>query len=279
MAWSKVKTIIILILLTLNLFLLGLVGYIQLHSARYQAAALREAAAVLERSSIQVDPGILPAEMPLRTVTMTRDTEREAALAAALLGTDTEIRSTAGGLHIYEAAAGNASFRSSGEFSVTFTQPRSLPSGASPLEQVRGILDGLGLEIWQAEEQGSTVAVVQSLDGTPVFPSASTGQSAGASFSFNEAGRLSMVSGRLALGRTAEDPAGQEALTVPTVLIAFFNFILDSGDACHAIYEVLPVYRASSMSDPVSLIPAWRISTDTGDYFLDAATAEVVRAS
>lgn len=279
MSWSKLKTIIILILLLLNLFLLVLVGANRLRAARYDAAALSGAASVLELNGIQVDRGSLPSAMELSAVIAARDTRREAALADALLGDGVRADDPAGGLYVYRSPVGSATFRSNGEFSVTFTDPLPVPQGSDRPSQARSLLSGL--ELWQIDERGDTLTAVQQLDGSPVFPTASsTGQpTAGILFLYDGQGRLTQISGRLCLGDTAPDPEAQEPITVPTALIAFYNFIVDNGDVCQSIEQMQPVYRTVTMTDPVHLSPAWRITTDTGEYFLDAATGEVTRAA
>lgn len=280
MSWSKLKTIIILILLFLNLFLLGLVGSNQLRSARYEASALSEAAAVLELNGIHVDREALPSAMTLSASTAARDIHREEALAKALLGGEVEANASGGGFYVYSAEAGSASFRSSGEFSVDLRQPLPPPADGDRCGQVRTLLEGLGLELWRVDEDGDAVTAVQSLRGAPVFPVSAVGQtSTGATFLYNEDGYLYAVSGRLFLGDVSADSEPSKPLTVPTALIAFFNFVMDSGDVCQSIREMIPVYRAAALTDPVRLTPVWRIVTDTADYFLDAATGEVTRTS
>ena len=111
MSWSKLKTIIIYILLLLNLFLLGLVGMNRLRARRYQTAALTEAAAVLARNNIQVQWEQLPREMKLPAVTLTRDLQKEEQLVRLFLGEDVAVSASGGGLYIYEGTEGTASFR------------------------------------------------------------------------------------------------------------------------------------------------------------------------
>lgn len=281
MSWSKLKTIIIIILLLLNLFLLGLVGFIHLRSARYAAAALSEAAAVLQLNGIQVQTDALPASMELKTVTVARDLQPEAALAAALLGEDVQSQSSGGGLYVYHSPLGEASFRSSGEFSVTFTQPGPAAEGEYTA-LVRSLLEELDLDLWQVEASDSTVTASQSLNGAPLYSGGilSMSQSAiAAAFTFDDGGRLQSVSGRFLMGAITVESESREPLSIPTVLISFFNFTVDSGEVCQAIRSVTPAYRASATSDPTRLTPVWHITTDTGDYFLDAYTAEVTRSA
>lgn len=86
MSWSKLKTIIILILLILNLFLFSLVAFLQVQSARYEASALSQALEVLTQSGISIDASALPESMDLPTLSVARDTVREQEVAEQLAG-------------------------------------------------------------------------------------------------------------------------------------------------------------------------------------------------
>lgn len=272
MSWSKLKTIMIYILLLLNLFLLGLVGMNRLRARRYQTTALTEAAAVLTRNSIQVRQEDLPREMKLPAAVAIRDLEKEEQLVRAFLGEDIRASASGGGLYVYEGEAGTASFRGNGEFTITYSRPSDW--GATPRE----MMEQLGLDMGRTWEEEGLSAVEQSLNGVPVYPSGSGGGqgAAGMAFEYDGIGRLRSVSGRLLLGKLTSSQE-EQPISVSTALIAFFNFVVDSGDLCRELTGMTPVYRAAA-GEPVHLTPAWRVSTDTGDYFVDAVSAEVTRA-
>lgn len=271
MSWSKLKTIMIYILLLLNLFLLGLVGMNRLRARRYQAAAVTEAAAVLTRNNIQVKREDLPTEMKLPAAVAIRDLEKEEQLVRIFLGEDIRTSASGGGLYVYEGEAGTASFRGNGEFTITYNSPGDWT--ITPRE----MMERLDLEIGRTWERDGLSAVEQSLNGVPVYPSGSSGQgAAGMIFEFDSLGQLRGVSGRLLLGKLTSSQE-EQPISVSTALIAFFNFVVDSGDLCRELTGMTPVYRAAA-GEPVHLTPAWRVSTDTGDYFVDAVSAEVSRA-
>lgn len=271
MSWSKLKTIMIYILLLLNLFLLGLVGMNRLRAQRYQTAALTEAAAVLTQNNIQVRREDLPTQMKLPAAVAVRDLEKEEQLVRAFLGEDIRVSASGGGLYVYEGEAGTASFRGNGEFSITYNGPRDW--SAAPRE----MMERLDLDVGRTWEEEGLAAAEQSLNGVPVYPSGSGNQgAAGMLFEFDSQGLLRGVSGRLLLGKLTSSQA-EQSITVSTALIAFFNFVVDSGDLCRELTGMTPVYRAAA-GEPVHLTPAWRVSTDTGDYFVDAVSAEVSRA-
>ena len=271
MSWSKLKTIMIYILLLLNLFLLGLVGTNRLRARRYQTAALTEAAAVLTRNNIQVRHEDLPREMKLPAAVAIRDLEKEEQLVRAFLGEDIRISASGGGLYVYEGEGGSASFRGNGEFTITYSSPSDW--SITPQE----MMERLDLDIGRAWEEEGFAAAEQNLNGVPVYPSGSGSQgAAGMTFEFDSHGQLCSVSGRLLLGKLTTSQE-EQPISVSTALIAFFNFVVDSGDLCREPTGMTPVYRAAA-GEPVHLTPAWRVSTDTGDYFVDAVSAEVSRA-
>lgn len=269
MSWSKLKTIIIYILLLLNLFLLGLVGMNRLRARRYQTAALTEAAAVLARNNIQVQWEQLPREMKLPAVTLTRDLQKEEQLVRSFLGEDVTVSASGGGLYIYEGTEGTASFRGNGEFAVACAVPGS--QGVTPRE----LMGRLDLDTGRAWEEEDSCTAEQSLNSVPVYAAGSSVQGpAGLTLTYDGEGRLRAASGRLYLGKPAAEQ--EETVSVSTALMAFLNFVVENGDVCGEIVEMSPVYRAGG--DPVRLTTAWLIRTDTGGYFVDAATSEVSRA-
>lgn len=271
MSWSRLKTIIIYILILLNLFLLALVGMNRLRARHYQTEALTEAAAVLERNNIHVQWEQLPREMKLPAVTLTRDLEKEEQLVRAFLGENVTASASGGGLYVYTAGSdsGTASFRGNGEFSVTCSEP--LSQSATPRE----LMNQLGLDIGRAWEEEGVSAAEQSLNGVPVYSAGSSVQGpAGMTLSYDSEGRLYAASGRLYLGKPTSEQEG--TVSVSTALMAFLNFVVENGDVCGEITDMAPVYRAEG--DPVRLTTAWLIRTDTGGYFVDAVSTEVSRA-
>ena len=58
--WSKLKNIIILILLLVNLFLLAMTGVQERDSVQYQEQALADAVTVLEKNGIHISAETIP---------------------------------------------------------------------------------------------------------------------------------------------------------------------------------------------------------------------------
>ena len=117
MEWSKVKNIIILLLLLVNGFLLVLVGMRREETENYQASALAQAVEVLERSGIQVFQEGLEDALDMSPLSVERNLEREGALAGALLGETVEPKNQGGGLYAYRGNRGEVSIRAGGAIS------------------------------------------------------------------------------------------------------------------------------------------------------------------
>ena len=72
MEWSKLKNIILLLLVSVNAFLLILVGVQESRAARYEEDTRQAAVRVLEQSGITFGPERVPQEAGLSPLTVTR---------------------------------------------------------------------------------------------------------------------------------------------------------------------------------------------------------------
>ena len=96
MEWSKIKTIILIILAGTNLILFSFVMRQDLQSRSVQQQTRQEAIAFLEKNGVAVDESIIPKSAALQPQQVERDREREPELAQALLGSQVEERSLGG---------------------------------------------------------------------------------------------------------------------------------------------------------------------------------------
>lgn len=270
MAWSKLKNIIILILLLFNLFLLVLIAGQQMRTARYEADTLSQTVEALALNGIAVGEDALPGNMTLAPLTVLHDSTTEPSVARILLDNEDIISARSGALNIYSSVSGNLNFRSSGEFSATLSAPWT---GFDSMEgHTAALLEQLSLSVWSTTVSLSdyTVTAIPSLDGAPIF-------NAPVILTYNESVLLSMA-GYLP-GQAAPD-SGQTAITVPTALIAVLEYVLEHGTVCRSIDRMTPGYTAAaSLSDSVRLTPCWLVETDTANYYVDALTGAVTPVS
>lgn len=274
MEWRRVKNIIILILVIVNVALLILVGARRSEVRRYEQSALKRTLQVLEERGIAVAESALPTRDSAQPRTTGRSIAQEGKLASALLGEQVEGVNLGGGLYTYRTGGGQVSIRPGGELSAALNDaPRWHTS--DPPAQAAGLLDEMGVtaERVSAELTDGTGRLVfrQLVEKTPVFSCQVT--------FYYESGRLTTLTGSLlAIEDAPEEQA--ELLTLPTVLMRFLEGVLESGDVCTSILLVEPGYRTTlSFSGAVRLSPAWLISTNTADYYVDGITGELTRVS
>lgn len=127
MEWPKLKNIILVILAMTNLCLFFFVAQREWQQYHFQNQARKDVVAFLASRSITVDPDILPRDRDtLPPLTVVRDLEQEATLAARLLGSDVERQVSGGAVYRYSGQNGSIQFHNDGPFLP------ALPKGLSP---------------------------------------------------------------------------------------------------------------------------------------------------
>ena len=271
MEWSKLKNIIILILLLANLFLLVMVGAQEHSTVRTQEKAITDALAVLEHNGILLHREVIPDRIVLPPMSVTRDQESEAALAEELLGS-CAVSHLGGGRFLYESELGQAEFRSNGNFSFLFFKGEHVAEHGNPDAHAVSTMARIGFSgaPVSREEDGTqvTVTLCQSHLEIPVF-------SCQVSLQYRE-NALRSITGQRLMGSPSAD-SDNTSITVPTALLRILNGITDLGDICSEITEITPGYLLSS-ADSLRMIPVWQVTTDTGIYTLNTLTGALDRA-
>ena len=274
MEWSKIKNIIILLLVLLNGFLLVLVASRESKNARYEEETRAGALSALERSGVAFAPEKLPADLELTPLTVSRSRESEQAMAEALLGT-VEREDIGGSVRVvYTGAHGSASFSSDGRFEFTLDGQARPLDGRMPAQDAAECLKLLGLEAEQTAARGDGGADVlvfrQTWEGAPLFSCQIT-------LTYRD-GALRRIEGERLSGSAA--PAEGTTLDTPTVLLRFLAGMNEAGYVCSRIDGMTAGYLASvSAARPVvQLSPVWYIATDTGAYYVDGLTGALSQA-
>lgn len=274
MEWPKLKNIIILILLLVNVFLLIMVGAQERDSAQHREQTITDAVSVLERNGIRLDRTRVPEELDLTPMTVERDQESEAALAAALLGECTA-SDLGSGRYAYQGKQGWAEFRSNGSFNITFYD------GAWKVEESGGeethaltTMEQVGLTgvLVSRKESGGqvTLSLRQTWQEVPVYSCQITLEYAN--------GCLQSIAGQRLMGTPQPSGDKSELISVPTALLRVLNGINNLGDICNEITAMTPGYLLAASADATRLIPMWYVTTDTGAYSLNALTGVLERA-
>lgn len=262
MRWSKIKNIIILLLIVVNGFLLAQVGLRTWRSRRDERETRERMVAILERNDIAFLPGEVPGELELteRRVTVSAPGQAE---AAALVG-EAAVRETVGARVTYEGLMGRVVCSSSGEIEARFN------SGAVPEARGEELLEALGLQVRETGREtgfGSTVVTyIQLWDGAPV-PGLTV--------------RLTLWDGcieSLSLHRlagTEEELPGEETITAVTALTRLLDELnRGEGYVCSQVTDMYPGYTHSG-TGTVTLTPAWFVETDTWRFVVDGYTGAI----
>ena len=273
MEWSKIKNIVLLMLLAVNLFLLVLVADQERKSAAYQEEARTGAVEILAAANIYMDPEALPPESRLYTMAVERDRTTEDTMAQVLLGETTKSGDL--GPVTYSGASGEGQFLSDGKFSFSF-DPGSMPAGEkTPEEHGRQLLEKAGYQcqVLERREQADRtvlVTVQQLWDGSPVFNSV-------AELSYSD-GSLRSIRGQRLMGNP-EPEAGSEPLDVATILLRFLSGVQDGGYVCSEIVSMSAGYEVTmSSTGSAALEPVWLITTNTVPFYVDGTDGTVRQA-
>lgn len=273
MEWSKIKNIVLLMLLAVNLFLLVLVADQERKSAAYQEEARAGAVEILEAANIHMDPERLPPESALRTMSVERDRTMEDAMAQTLLAETSKSGDL--GPVTYSGAQGEGQFLSDGKFSFTFSGEGLAAGKESPAEHGQKLLEKAGYECQvlsvQEKEDGTILVTMQQLwDGSPVFNSTAD--------LIYEDGSLRSIRGQRLMGRP-EPEAGTEPLDVATILLRFLSGVQDGGYVCSEIRGMTAGYEVTlSSTGSAALEPVWLITTNTVPFYVDGTDGTVRQA-
>lgn len=272
MRWSKIKNIILLLLVVVNVCLLVMVGLRAGRTARSERETRERMITILERGGIAFAPEEVPGAMPLSSLRVTASPMGEAE-AALLVGPVSKV-ATVGSRILYTGEKGTVTFSPTGEASAEFDAAAWPLDGTDADQAGAELLEALGLRVQEEsrETQGSTLwlTFTQLWEGTPVPNLAVT-------LTYQD-GALRQLSGRWLTG-TAERAAGENLLTASTALSRFLEALNKEGYVCSGITEMYAGYAAGG-TGLVTLTPAWYIETDTWPwrYAVDAVTGAVTAA-
>ena len=272
MSTSKLKNIILMVLVVLNFFFLALVISDNITERSTRRRTIENLATILADNGI-----VLAAELPeLAAPTLqrtSRDAYADATLSRAVLG-DCEPIDAGGSATIYAGERGTATFNLRGEFLVEFYDGYALRgSDSDPAKAVRSLLGKMRVDATQpvitagAQTAGSeTITAVCLYRNLPTYNCVIT-------FEF-ERGLLTRITGRRPSGVTEAARTTERGL--PTVMLGFLRHIIDAELRVTKITDVSVGYSLNvGAFGAGELVPVWRIETDDGDFLIDAMTGEI----
>lgn len=273
MRWSKIKNIIILLLVIVNVFLLGLVGIRAWRTEQGARETRERMVEILAKNGIEFLPEEVPGELELASWQVNTEGLGQSQ-AAALMGAIGETETTATGA-TYMGQRGTVTFSADGGVEASF-----LPGGWSvdrerldaAVTEMLGALEVTSAQVTDRREEDDavTVTVTQLWEGAPVFGQKLT--------FFWQGGEFIYLSGHCLRG-SGELTAAGGSITAPTALTRFLTALNDGGYVCSQITDLYAGYLSSG-SGTVSLTPAWFIETDVWprQFVVDGLTGAVTAA-
>lgn len=262
----QLKNVIIIILLLVNGFLVGSLVSRSTAARTAQSRSAQQLAELFDADGIQLDPDSIPSEEPPASRVLTRDSALERTAADHLLSGGLR-RSEQAGVCSYSGAKGAALFRENGSFEAAGT----LASGNGE-DFCRAFCRDFHYAVSsvQVDEDGSgAVTALREYGGLTVSNCVVT-------FTL-EQGAVTAVRGTLLPDASVESAAGdQSPLSAQAALTAFLDMRRETGAVASSITDISLCYELqSSAAAPMSLVPAWRIATDTVSYYVNCITGVV----
>ena len=262
----RLKNIIIIILLLVNGFLAGSLAIRQTSKRVSRRQTEEQLVELLAADGITLEADSIPAGAPPAGLSLPRDMEQERKVAAFFLGGN-PIRNDQGGeIYAYTGNTGGAAqFRSGGSFDIACAR-----SGDAGANLVRDFCRQFSYDepIFMLDDDGSGTAAAVCLRGKmPVFNCTVT-------FTLDR-GTLMAVSGTLLPENGPASSYDQEPLSAAAALTAFQKMRRERQAAVSSIAGISPCYELQSTASALTLVPAWCITTDTEDYYVNCITGVV----
>lgn len=255
MAASKLKNLILIVLLLVNVFLMSIVIPSQLTQRQQRKAADDRLAALFSDAGIAIGNDSIPARKAQQELRLVCGEETRTAAAQGLLGEQTQQEENVGGL-IYSADGGYIRFLDT-QFSASI-----VTEAENPEQTAAALAEKLGITVHAVHSHGegdaTVCTVVPQMMGFPVF-------SAPVSVRFEAEGRV-LLDGTLLVESALKRTQNTDTCTARDALVAFLDSRLDIGWLGSEITAVTQGWQADSRSG--LLQPAWMIATDAGNYLV-----------
>ena len=268
---AKIKNIIILMLIAVNVFLGAalLSDRAQARSAR--ASAWDTAVEAVERVGISVSEDISGGIDTPSVYSLHRNMDSEHEHLTGVLGA-LSADDLGGNIWFYSSVKGQASVRGTGELDILFSAD-AFSAGRDSEKAAAKLMKKLGMEPDEDSAHsysvtgGSTVELNCVWQGCRVYK-------AQMSFTFSE-DHLILISGTRLFDMSVQEGT-EGVMDELSVLMRFVDVVGEQGFVCSSLSELEAGYVFSvTVSGEGTLTPVWRFGTDTGDVYINALTGSV----
>ena len=260
---SRLKNIIILILLLLNLFLLGSLGSRKLSERNARQRVQEQLVSLFASADLELSADVISFQVPPAGGTLTRDVDLDQQAAIFLLGGNPVRTDQGGGIYSFASGSNSAVFRSNGSFDAETRL--DAPEEAEAI--CRKFCKEYHYQDFTFQENAGSA--LRYFNGYPVV---------NCSVAFTVKDHTLTVSGtHLPDSLTADH--SEEPLSAVSALTAFLAFRRSSGAVGSAVTDMYPCYELqSTAAAAMSLVPVWCIQTDAASYYVNCYTGAVAHS-
>lgn len=272
MDWSKAKTILIVLLFAVNIFLLG-TYILRENDERKEMEERRESVcAVLSKSQISVKPEVVPLDsVKIKPATVMTNAKKEA-VAKRLFGeitVKTEPSET-----VYSGNGGNIMFKND-SFSLIYESGKAVSSAeeakalAYEISKKLSVTTSLDMITSYATDSGYTVKVTQNSGSAPIFD-------ADIDFRISSTGNVLGNGTFIACG--APRSASGEMMMVSSVLFEFADEVKKLGrKKINIVESEYGYYTKICSGDIAHLTPAIKLVTDAGIFYMSMSDGSLIK--
>ena len=268
---GRLKNIIILVLLAVNVFFAGMVILDGAGAKAYARTGEKSLVQVLTASGIKVDDRSDLGEKAIPVCTFKRNLEIENRQVSSIIGSSSP-QDQGGNIIMYFGKNGQACFRGTGDFEILM-ENASVKTGTDPVKTSRGIMKTLGMDIaagakpvYEQDGGTSTVTAMCTYSDRPIINCQVTFTYSGDS--------LLLVTGVKPMSITGSED-GAAVLDISTVVMRFLSTLKDSGYVCSEITDISHCYKMDvAATGDGTLTPLWHFSTDIGDFYINGVTGK-----
>ena len=274
---SKLKNLVLLVLLLANLALLALLIPDRVNQQRGDAALRQSLCDLYAGQQVQLDPDTVPDTVTIYSLELAEDPAGSAAAAEALLGQSMVQDDATRYQSVYRSDSGQCTISRSGSFRASL---EGRPAVRDLAKDAKKTLRAMGFQYLSLSEPQRlragfyTLTATQMVLGVPVF-------SQGLTLTYAN-DRLVQLEGVFYTGAgTLTRISDQPCISAADALVAFLSARVDLGWVGSAVTGMTQGYVRSetAAAAAVHLTPVWRLETHTGSFDVNGITGEVTAVS
>ncbi len=267
MNWTRIKTILIFMMLAVDFFL-GAIFFVRWADEKaVRDSARRDLIQVMDRLDVEIYPGVIPEGVEgMKVFRAETDLAAELRSISAVLG-DTAAEDQGASTLLYRGAAGWARKRPGGALELEIEDPVNIPDGVGKKSEMVRLFGAMGIAGETGAMNAETAEISQFVGGSPLF-------NCSLKLSYGKDG-LKGINGKWIFPRF-EETGDRAAQTAEGCLLELVKSLRAQGRPCGAIYMAESGYFAQQFGQVITAWPVIRVRCDTGEFYWNTITSDIM---